>query len=50
MGVVFPIEVVVDNFKNIFEEVGNDEDIWKAFTTEEALLELDTKLEDFAKT
>ena len=47
---LFPIEVVVGTFKNIFEEVANDEDIQQAFRTEEALLELDTKLEDFIET
>ena len=40
----------MENLKNIFEEASNDEDIWQAFRIEEALLELDTKLKDFAKT
>ena len=47
---LLPIEVVVENFKKIFEEAANDEDIRKAFRIEEALLELDTKLEDFVDT
>ena len=42
------IEVVVENFKKTFEEASSDEDICQAFKTEEALLELDTKLGDFA--
>ena len=46
----FPIEVVVDNFKNTLEEASSDEDIRQAFRIEEALLELDTKLKEFAKT
>ena len=37
-------------FKKNFEEASSDEDIWKAFRIEEALLELDTKLGDFADT
>lgn len=45
-----PIEVVVESFKNIFVEATNDEDIYQAFRIEEALLELDTKLRDFADT
>ena len=47
---LFPIEVVVPNFKNFFEEASSDEDIQQAFRTEEALLELATKLKDFADT
>ena len=47
---MFPIEVVVENFKNTFKEASSDEDICQAFRTEEALLELDTKLGDFADT
>ena len=47
---LFPFEVVVENFKNTFEEAFSDEDIWQAFRIEEALLELDTKLGDFADT
>ena len=43
-------EVVVANFKKTFEEASNDEDIHQAFRIEEALLELDTKLGDFAET
>ena len=42
-----PIEVVVEKFRKIFEEASNDEDIQQTFRIEEALLELDTKLEDF---
>ena len=38
------------NFKKIFEEASKDEDICQTFKTKEALLELDTKLEDFAET
>ena len=45
---LFPIEVVVENFKNIFEEASSDENIHQAFRIEEVLLELDTKLGDFA--
>ena len=44
------IEVVVEIFKNIFEEATSDEYIQQAFRIEEALLELDTKLRDFTKT
>ena len=44
------VEVVVENFKKIFEEASSDEDIRQAFRTEESLLELDTKLGDFADT
>ena len=47
---LLPIEVVVENFKKTLEEASSDEDIRQAFRTEEALLELDTKLEDFADT
>ena len=47
---LFPIELLVDNFKNTLEEASSDEDIRQAFRIEEALLELDTKLKDFAKT
>ena len=47
---LLPIEVVVENFKKTFEEASSDEDIWQAFKTEEALLELDTKLGDFDDT
>ena len=45
-----PVEVVVENFKKTLEEASSDEDIRQAFKTEEALLELDTKLRDFAET
>ena len=45
-----PTKVVLENFRNIFKEAFNDEDIWQAFRIEEALLELDTKLEDFVET
>ena len=44
------VEVVVDNFKKTLEEVSSDKDIRQAFKIEEALLELDTKLGDFAET
>lgn len=44
------VEVMVQIFKLIFDEASNDEDIHQAFRTEEALLELDTKLKDFAET
>ena len=47
---LFPIEVVVESFKKIFEEAASDEDIEQAFRIEEALLELDTKLRDFSDT
>ena len=47
---LFPVEVVVDNFKKIFEEASGDKDIHQAFRIEEALLELDTKLGDFVDT
>ena len=45
-----PVEVVVENFKKKLEEASSDEDIRQAFRIEEALLELDTKLGDFAET
>ena len=41
---------MVDNFRKALEEVSSDEDIRQAFSTEEALIELDAKLGDFAKT
>ena len=44
-----PVEVV-ENFKNTLKETSSDEDIKKTFKIEEALLELDTKLRDFAET
>ena len=47
---MLPIEIVVENFRKIFVEVVDDEDIRQAFGIEEALLEFDTKLRDFAKT
>ena len=47
---LLPVEVVVDNFKKTLEEESSDEDIKQAFRIEEALLELDTKLRDFAET
>ena len=47
---LLPVEIVVENFRKILVEVADDEDIRQAFRTEEALLELDTKLEDFANT
>ena len=45
-----PVKVVVRKFRKIFYEVSSNEDIWQVFRIEEALLELDTKLEDFAET
>ena len=47
---LLPIEVVVENFKKTSEEASSNEDIRQAFRTEEALLELDTKLGDFVET
>ena len=47
---LLPVEVVVENFKKTFKKASSDEDIRQAFRTEEALLELDTKLEDFVDT
>ena len=47
---LFPIEVVVEKFKKTLEEASSDKDIRQAFRTKEALLELDTKLGDFAET
>ena len=44
------VEVLVEKFRKIFEEASNDEDIWQAFRPKEALLEMDTKLKDFAET
>ena len=44
------VEVVVENFKKTLEEASSDEDISQAFRIEEALLELHTKLRDFAET
>ena len=44
------VEVVVENFKKTLEEESNDEDIRQDFKIEEALLELETKLRDFADT
>ena len=40
----------MENFRKILEEASSDEDIRQAFKTEEALMELDTELGDFAKT
>ena len=40
----------MENFRKTLEEASSDKDIRKAFRIEEALLELDTKLGDFAKT
>lgn len=45
-----PIDIVVENFKKIFVEVDDEEEIQQALKIEEALLELDTKLGDFADT
>ena len=42
--------MVVENFKKTLQEASNDKDIKQAFRTKEALLELDTKLGDFAET
>lgn len=47
---LLPVKTVVKNFRKIFLEVTDDEDIQRAFKTEEALLVLDTKLGDFADT
>ena len=47
---LLPIEVVVENFRKSLEEASSDEDIRQAFKTEEALIELDAKLGDFAET
>ena len=47
---LIPIEVVVEKFQKIFEEASKDEDIRQAFRIDEALLELDTKLDDFFET
>ena len=47
---LFPVEVVVENFKKTLEEASSDEDIRQAFRMEEALLELDTKFRDFVET
>ena len=44
------VEVVVDNLRKTLEEASSDEDIRQAFRIEEALMELDTKLGDFAET
>ena len=44
------LEVVVENFKKTLEEASSYEDIRQVFRTEKALLELDTKLKDFAET
>ena len=44
------VEVVVENFKKTLEEASSDEDIRQAFRIEQALLELDTKLGDYAET
>ena len=45
-----PIEVVVENFRKALKEASSDEDIRHASRTEEALVELDAKLGDFAET
>ena len=47
---LLPIEDVVGNFRRALEEISSDEDIKQAFRTEEALVELDAKLGDFAET
>ena len=47
---LLPIEAVVENFRKALEEISSDEDIRQAFRTEEALIELDAKLGDFAET
>ena len=41
---------MVENFRKALEEASSDEDIRQAFRTEEALIELDAKLGDFAET
>ena len=47
---LFPIEVMVENFRKVLVEASNDGDIRQAFRAEEVLMELDTKLGDFAET
>ena len=47
---LLPIEVMVENFRKALEDISSDEDIRQAFRTEEALIELDAKLGDFAET
>jgi len=47
---LLPVEVVVENFRKTLEEASSDEDIRRAFRIEEAQMELDTKLGDFAET
>ena len=44
------VEAVVEQFCETFEEASNDDDIRQAFRIEEALLDLDVKLGDFAET
>ena len=44
------VEVAVENFKKTLEEESSDEDLKQAVRTQEALLELDIKLGDFAET
>lgn len=44
------VQVLVEQFQRTFEEASNDDDIRKVFRTEEALLDLDVKLRDFAET
>ena len=47
---IFAMQSVVQQFRGIFEDASSDDDISQAFKTEEVLLELDTRLEDFAGT
>ena len=47
---LLPIEVVVENFRKALEEASSDEDIRHASRTEEALIESDAELGDFAET
>ena len=44
------VQEVVEKFRKNFEEASTDNDIRQAFKIEEALLDLDVKLRDFAKT
>ena len=44
------VEVVVESSRKTLEESSSDEDIRQVFRTKESLMELDTKLGDFAET
>ena len=41
---------MVENFRKALQEASSDEDIRQPFRTEEALIELDAELGDFAET